>query len=404
MTVRVEIAPDVLQWAVERAGWDAETVRQRVGQFDEWVTGAQQPTLKQAEKFANDTHTPFGLLFLSEPPHEDIPIPDMRTVRNVGVGGAGKGGAGLGEDGTPKPSGDLLDTIYLCQDRQDWYRTYALESGIRAPEFVGSVDVRASPVEVAERMRELLGFTMAERAKFTSWEAALRGLIELIENAGVLVMISGIVGSNTRRILNPEEFRGFALSNPVAPLIFVNGRDTKAAQIFTLVHELAHIWLGASALSDASMVEGSGVGAEQWCNQVAAEVLVPLKHLRENYAGDAGTDVASTEELERLAKQYRVSTLVVLKRLFDAGFLPRKDYRKLYEGERHRVMTLGKNRKKGDGGNFYNTQLMRLGRPFTQAVITSTLEGTTSYREAFSLLGTKQRATFDRLGEKLGVR
>ena len=102
MAVRVDVAPDLLQWAVERAGWDEETAERRAPRLNEWVLGTRKPTLKQLEKFASDTHTPFGLLFLPEPPMEDVPIPDMRTIGNAAV---------------PQPSADLLDTIYLCQAR-----------------------------------------------------------------------------------------------------------------------------------------------------------------------------------------------------------------------------------------------------------------------------------------------
>lgn len=385
MVVRVDVAPDLLQWAVERAGWDEETAERRAPKLDEWVSGTHQPTLKQLEKFASDTHTPFGLLFLPEPPVEDVPIPDMRTIGNAAV---------------PQPSADLLDTIYLCQARQDWYRTYAQENGLLEPGFVGSVTTETPPALVADQMRDLLGFDLTERGTFSSWEDALRRLIDRIENMGVLVMVNGVVGANTHRKLNPEEFRGFALSDPLVPLIFVNGADTKAAQIFTLIHELAHIWLGGSALSDAAMTASGGVADELWCNRVAAEVLVPLATLRSDYRGGPGSP-----ELERLARKYRVSTLVVLKRIFDAGFLDRDDYRDRYENERERVIAIlaAKRGDDGRGGNYYYTQPIRLSRQFAQAVIASAFEGSTTYREAYRLLGTKKHATFENLAAELAV-
>lgn len=384
MVVRVDVAPNMLQWAVERSGWDEETAELRAPKLEKWVSGAQRPTLKQLEKFASDTHTPFGLLFLREPPVEDVPIPDLRTMRNVAVAQA---------------SADLLDTIYLCQARQDWYRTYARENGVLEPEFVNSASVKTPPALVANQMRALLNFDLTEREVFTSWEDALRQLIDRIENIGVLLMVNGIVGSNTHRKLDPEEFRGFALSDPLVPLVFVNGADTKAAQIFTMIHELAHIWLGASALSDAAMTAEDGQPEELWCNQVAAEVLVPLDALRNDYGGEA-----NTEEIERLAKKYRVSTLVVLKRIFDAQFLTWQDYRERYENERYRVIGIIKARRGQDGGgNYYNTQPIRLSRQFARAVIASALEGSTTYRDAYHLLDTKKHATFENLAAKLGV-
>lgn len=212
-------------------------------------------------------------------------------------------------------------------------------------------------------------------------------------------MVSGIVGGNTHRILDPEEFRGFALADPLAPLIFVNGADTTAAQIFTLVHELAHIWAGETALSDARMSANTGQGREIWANQVAAEVLIPIVALRAEYQGEP-----DVKELERLAKRFRVSTLVALKRIFDAGYLGWDDYRGRYSAEVQRVRELMQRRKSPTGGgNYYYTQPLRISRHFARAVIVDTLEGRTLYRDAYSLLGTTKHAVFQTMAAELGV-
>lgn len=229
-TVRVDIAPNLLRWAVKRARWDEETVRKRAPKLDAWIDGTARPTLKQVEKFAAATHAPFGMLFLPEPPVEDIPIPDMRTIRDAGV---------------REPSADLLETIYLCQRRQDWYRDDALDSGATPLSFVGSTTLSTPAEETAARIRAAL--RLDERS-VSNWSTAMTDLIERTEAMGVLVMVNGIVGSDTHRKLDPEEFRGFALADDIAPLVFVNGADTKAAQIFTLVHELAHL-CGTSRLA-----------------------------------------------------------------------------------------------------------------------------------------------------------
>lgn len=249
-----------------------------------------------------------------------VPIPDMRTIRNLQI---------------QQPSADLLETIYQCQRRQDWYREYALVNGFDEISFVGSTAVDKPINLVANQIRSALDFGLDERSAFPDWEQALRQLIDRIESIGVLVMVNGIVGSDTHRVLNPSEFRGFALADPLAPLIFVNGADTKAAQIFTVIHELAHIWLGGSALSDAAMTAKGGPEKELWCNQVAAEVLVPLSTLVSDFRG-----VVHVDELERLAKRYRVSTLVILKRLYDAETLPWRDYLQVYEEEKQRVISI----------------------------------------------------------------
>ncbi|MGY4904543.1 ImmA/IrrE family metallo-endopeptidase [Streptomyces sp. 900116325] len=383
MVVRVRVEPALLVWAVERAGWSEEATAQRAPRLEEWINDSVRPTLKQLEHFAHATHTPFGLLFLPEPPDEPVPIPDMRTLGNQAIN---------------RPSVDLLDTIYSCQSKQDWYRNYAATHGLPEVEFVGASDTSDAPQSVAGQIRQMLRFSLPERAAFNSWEDALRKLIDRIESIGVLVMVNGIVGTDTHRKLNPEEFRGFALVAPTAPLIFINGADTKAAQIFTMVHELAHVWLGESALSDAAMARHSSHDAELWCNQVAAEVLVPLETIRTEYRGEP-----TRTELERLARMYRVSTLVILKRLYDARFLTWDDYQEYYETELNRVLEILKAKRGDGGGNYYNTQPLRLSRQFARAVITDTFEGKTPYRDAYHLLGTKKHQTFQNLVAEIGA-
>jgi Zn-dependent peptidase ImmA (M78 family) len=297
---------------------------------------------------------------------------------------------------SPAPSPDLLDTVYLCEQRQAWYRDFAREN--REPSLALRTLTTQTPVaEAGTVMRQALSFDIGERG--SSWGGALRMLIENAEALGVLVMVSGIVGSNTHRKLDPREFRGFALADELAPLIFVNGTDTKAAQIFTVAHELAHIWLGVSGVSNAEVTTPSGPQIERWCNQVAAEMLVPLAEMQPAFQVDADL----TEELDRLARLFRVSTLVVLRRVHDAGYLSLSEYASAYAAELERVVNFLATRVESSGGNFYNTQPVRVSKRFARAIITSTLEGNTLYRDAFQMLGFKKYSTFNELASRLGV-
>jgi transcriptional regulator with XRE-family HTH domain len=263
--VKVDVTPELLRWAIERAGYSETTLASRFPKFSQWLRGEDRPTLKQLERFAQATRAPVGYFFLREPPQERVPIPDLRTVGNVHV---------------ERPSPGLLVTIYLCQQRQEWYLEYAQDTGEPPLDFVGSVRPMGDVVVAAERIRTALGFSIEERRQLPTWTDALRRFIDQADALGVLVMVNGVVGTNNRRKLDPAEFRGFALSDPIAPLVFINGADTKAAQMFTLAHELAHIFLGESALSDVGPVTVPSHDVERWCNAVAAELLVPLQGLR----------------------------------------------------------------------------------------------------------------------------
>ena len=377
---RVEVKPALFRWARERTGLSTDALARRFPKLDAWESGELHPTLKQLERFAKATHTPVGFLFLDEPPAERVPIPDFRTIARAR---------------TERPSPDLLDTIYLCQQRQDWYRDFARSMGQRPLDFVGSARLGDDVVATAERIRHALHFDVEERRRLSTWTEALRRFIAQADAAGILVMVSGVVASNTHRHLDPDEFRGFALADPLAPLVFVNGADTKAAQMFTLAHELAHVWLGQSAVSDAQAVAEPDQETERWCNRVAAELLVPLDLLRAEY--DCGAALRS--ELDRLARRFKVSTLVVLRRIHDAGGISRAELWTAYDEELARLREM----PRGSGGNFYLTLPARASKRFTRALVTSTLEGQTSFTESFRLLGVKKMATFRELGHSLGV-
>lgn len=377
---RIEIKPEMLQWASRRSRLDAFALEKKFPRLAQWVSGAALPTLKQIEHFAKATHTPLGMLFLNEPPKEVLPIPDFRTMADQGM---------------REPSPDLLDVIYLCQQRQAWYREYKLIRRLDAVDFIGSAQVQNDIQSIAAQMRKRIGFSHAVIAAEPKWEDALRRFISLVDEAGTMVMCSGIVGSNTSRSLDPEEFRGFAFADRDAPLIFLNGKDSKAAQMFTLAHELAHLWLGESAVTDATAMQLPNQAVERWCNQVAAEFLVPLNEVNEFVRSTpAGDDLA-----QRISRRFKVSSLVGLRRMFDAKLISRAEFWERYHAELARIRGLSHG---GSGGNFYLSQTARVSRRFARALIESTLEGHTLYREAMRMLSVSKIGTFNEYGRSLG--
>ena len=377
--LRVDVSPRMIRWARKRAGKEVADLRGRFKAVDAWERGEAKPTLKQLEAFAQAVWVPVGYLFLPEPPVETVPLPDFRS------------GHARGE----RPSPNLLDTLYLSQARQDWYRDYARAVGERPLPFVGSASLEQPVEETAAAIRKTIGFDLEARRTCSTWTEALRQFIRQVDAAGILVMVSGVVKNNTHRKLDPSEFRGFTIADDLAPLIFVNGADSKAAQMFTLAHELAHVWLGRSALGDPDAGEVAETDVERWCNAVAAELLIPMDVLREDLRPQAATEA----EMRRIARRFKVSTLVALRRLFEAGAISRAEFRRQYKEEVARIAAL----PSGTGGDFYRTQPVRASRRFITAMVESTLEGRTLYRDALRMLGISRVETFHELGRSMNA-
>lgn len=380
---RVAIKPEMLRWARERADLDVLDLETRFPKLSVWEEGKSHPTLKQLEAFANAVHVPIGYLFLPSPPKEKMPIPDFRTLAGQQV---------------RQPSPNLLDTIYVCQERQSWYREFAQATRQAPLSFIGSASISDAPEAVAKNIRTKLGFDINSRSKCGTWEDALRLFLNQVDGVGVLAMVSGVVLNNNRRSLDVGEFRGFAISDPLAPLIFINGNDAKAAQMFTLAHELAHLWLGASAVSNAGAQHSQGLRREEtWCNKVAAELLVPLSALRDALSNSEPIE----KTVARLIRHFKVSTLVILRRLWDAGYINQSTFDAEWANELARLRMIKE--KSSGGGDFYRTTVARISRRFSQALVVSTLEGQTLYRDAFRMLGISKTATFENLGREIGV-
>lgn len=378
----VAINPAVLDWAVSRGATSISEVRERHPGFENWKSGASRPTLPQLESFARTTNTPIGYLFLQEPPEESVPMADFR-IRG---------------QGQTRKSANLLDQVYLCERRQAWYADYAGEMGYDPVGLVATMNTETPIERAAERIRFDLGISRLFARRLQDQGAMISTLAQRIEDLGVLVMISGVVGVNNRRKLDPEEFSGFSLADRMAPLIFVNGADTKRAQAFTLIHELAHMYLGVSALSRIELDEHNDRDHEEWCNQVAAHVLVDERELRAAFPYDRAPEV---EELESLWRDFKVSTLVLLRRLHETGMISSRAFFPAYAEEAERLRRLPRTR--GGGGSFYTTAPVRASKRFTRAVLNSTLEGGTLYRDAFAMLGTRKSATLHNLAEHMGI-
>jgi Zn-dependent peptidase ImmA (M78 family) len=205
--------------------------------------------------------------------------------------------------------------------------------------------------------------------------------------------MNGVVGNNPHRSLDPEEFRGFVLIDEHAPLIFVNNADFKASQMFTLAHELAHVWLGKSALFNlVQMLPDEQDVDEKFCNRVAAEFLVPRNLMLKLWKEAQG----QSQPFHVVARACKVSGLVAARRALDLNLINRRQFFEFYGSETKQLAAREKQRKeRKQGGDFYRTATVRIGNRFGQAVARAVVEGRLSYRDAYRLTGLKGE-TFDR--------
>ena len=370
------LQPGVLRWARERAGLGTETVAAKIGvrpdRVLEWERSGRI-SVSQADRLAHHTHTPVGYLYLREPPEDDLPIPDFRAAGDVRPG---------------RPSPDLLETVHLMARRQTWMRDELIEDGAEPLPFVGCCGRDSAPADAAAAMRESLELESDWAARKRRWTDALRDLRERAEAHGILVVFNGVVGNNTHRRLDRKEFQGFALIDRYAPLIFVNGADFKAAQMFTLAHELAHVFVGATGVSNLDVAQSPGHDTERFCNSAAAEFLVSEEELVAHWRRVETV----ADSLQAVAKRFKVSVLVAARRALDLRLIAGDEFRRFYDTYQQQQATRGPD--EATGGNFWNSQNVRIGRRFGVAVSRAVKEGRMSYREAYSLTGLRGD-TFD---------
>lgn len=369
------VTPSLLTWARSKAKLSLDQMAHKFVPGERiiaWEKGELVPTFPQAEAFAKKCRVPLLTLFLTEPPKEEIPLTDLRTVKDAS---------------RKKLSANFREVINDAIVRQDWYREEFPNASPRILAKRFTLDSAA--VEVAEYVRKTLWINNDLLAECKDWKEYLEKLAQNAEASGILVLRSGVVRNDTKRKLSIDEFRGFALIDDVAPLIFINTNDTTTAQIFTLVHELVHICIGTEGISNpdpTKAIEGVRNRTEAFCNKVAAEVLVPeQKFLRDWQSGNS-----IPLNLKRIVKFYKISNMVTLRRAFDLGKIPRDYFFKSVKTDYARFLKL--KQKEDDSKHSGGPELFLLfpnrnSRKFTDSVFVSLQGGKIAYTEAARMLG-----------------
>lgn len=366
------ITREMVSWAIKRSRKTPDIIARQLSIkleiLNAWEEGDSRPSFRQAQLLAKNLRVPFGYLYLNAPPKESLPLPDLRTMTST-------------DDHKPTP--DFLDLLYDVFRKQEWYREYLEEEEVSPVPFIGKFNLNDNPSTIASDIRDTLGIDDSLRQECDNWEEFLKRLIYRSEMHRVLVLRSGIVGNNTYRKLDVQEFRGFAISDDLAPVIFINGNDYKTAQIFTVAHELAHLWIGASGISNPNYALRSKQQRhiiDQFCDNIAAEVLIPS----DDFLMRWNEFVKLDNNLNRLARHYRVSAFVVLRRAYEFDKITDEIFRGKYQDLLSRIR-----KKKPSGGDYYSSVLSRNSATFTKSLIMAASEGRVLPTEAARLLNVK---------------
>lgn len=363
MRTEVDVNANILTWAIARAGYELQAFVEMFPNVQKWLEGEKKPTVKQLEDFSKKVHLPFGYLFLPEPPKEKLPIPFFRTNNTQAT----------------HVSVNVYDTILLIQQRQDWLRDYLKENEFDALPFVSKFLNRTNVQEIVNDIRKTLGLNENWASGFRTWQEAQDHLILHIEDKGIITVFNGVVDNNGHRKIPVDECRGFVLVDDMAPFMFINNSDYKSAQMFTIVHELAHIWTGHSAGFDFRKLQPADDPIELLCDKVAAEFLVPEYTFNEVWRNNPDIRYAS--------RYFKVSEIVIARRSLDTGKISEKQFFDFYEEYSNREFL--KKENQGDGGNFYATTRKRLSITFASHINNAVKSGKLLYRDAYKLTSLK---------------
>lgn len=363
MRSEVNVDVNMLTWAIARAGYELQTFIQKFPNVKQWLEGEKKPTVKQLEDFSKKVHLPFGYLFLPEPPKEQLPIPFFRSNSKQ----------------TDKVSINVYDTILLIQQRQDWLRNYLIENDFKPLSYVGKFKNSFDVKSIVNDIRLTLNLQENWACQFKTWQEAQDHLVTHIEDKGIITVFNGVVENNGHRPIPVDECRGFVLVDNIAPFMFINNADWKSAQMFTIVHELAHIWTGYSAGFDFRKLQPADNPIEQLCDQVAAEFLVPEISFNEVWKQNPNIPFAS--------RYFKVSEIVIARRALDTGKLSKREFFAFYQAYSNREFA--KKEKQPSGGDFYATTKKRLSITFASHINNAVKSGDLLYRDAYKLTSLK---------------
>ena len=363
--VRYEVKQDVLLWAIEESQKSMSDIELKFPQINEWICGTAAPTMKQIENLANYLKTPFGYMFLATPPKTNVMKAEFRSIGNK----------------LPVVSKNLKDTLLEMDRNRSWMSEFRKELGWDKLDIIKNFERNSGDnstiIEVAQLAKKLLGLEGDWYLKYSTHEKAYNFLREKLEDVGILVMQNGIVGFDTHRKLEINEFRAFMLYDDYAPLIFINGTDSVAGKIFSLMHEFVHILYQQDDIISESNVADIKAN-ERKMNQIAAEILIPQKVIEKKWMELQGKN--ELERIDSISKTLKVSSYAVAVKLNEMNMIADS----IVPVIASRSANIARSTS---GGDFYKSYYAKMSSTFLKSVVSQTESGNLSYTYAFKLLG-----------------
>ena len=381
-TVNVNIQPAIISWALSQTS-EEKLGTKLVDNIKHWLDGTKSPTFNQIEDFSKKSHIPLGYFFLQTPPIEQISLLEYRTLDSIQL---------------TNPSRNLIDTIHDMEAVQEWMVNYRKEWNYDTISIVGSLKGITDISVIADTIRKDLGLNIEWYKDCGNPSEAFNKVRGLLEECGIVVMMNGIVGKNTHRALDVNEFRAFAMVNEWAPLIFINGADSAGGRLFSLFHELVHLWIGENDLYNDTKYSANGIKPiEVTCNAVAGALMVPKTVFLEKWNNNTNDDIH--EKIKELARMFRCSSSVIARRALDNKKIDQNVYNMVIADAIEAYIQT--KQEKSSGVDYYRVARSKLDGVFVRALCESVNSGRTSFTEAYRLTNTTSK-TFSEVASGLG--
>lgn len=381
------INSEILVWARETAGYELSEAARRLGLADgkaatgkeklaAYERGEKEPSRPLLLKMSKQYRRPLLTFYLDAPPIRADRGEDFRTLHRAV---------------DPSENGMVDSLVRRIKARQEVLREALVSEQDHEPlAFVGSYSLDQGVLGLVNQISDASGFDLATYRSKRNQEAAFQYLRERIEDLGVFSVLAGNLGSHHTN-LSEEVFRGFAIADPIAPFVVINNLDAKAAWPVTLLHEVAHLWLGQTGIS------GTGIEreVERFCDSVASELLVPEAEIEASFPTASLRSLESASELiGQFASARKVSSTLVAFRLMVRGAVSQALYRDLsnyfYEKwKSHKESQKEKNKENTGGPSYFVVKRMQNGRALMSASERLMRSGELSTTQAAIVLGVR---------------